>query len=791
MKSLGDIQNSRTRNIVRGLLSRDIKEHLAAATINNLINTASDADISVLFELIFTHPLFSRLPVPEPFPTLPPVTRNLTRLDFQTLGRAVEFQLARIRPLSDRLVSALDAIHQLNSAIVAGDIERAVELARDHPSGHGYSLVYLRKIAFLNAHYPSHEEIQTLSREVFLEYGFERRNIVALAVVDPMDSSYMYVQLRRSMLDYVANPRINQTARDIVDWVFRPIKSRPAELTSQLQSHGLNSALDALLFILCHRQSNRPFAAQPFSDAIDGLDPRLHAEWSKLANSKLPMDAWYAPDDPQFGDVQFYRQSAAWIENEGVAQFRELMDPLYLDNKTVDRQITPNAERLADAYFSELPPLPSLAVHPDRFELHLDRYNNETAGMLARTAAIVRLVRSGAKSVTLTSDELVTLMDNAADLSTLLTLGELRDFFQAAPPDHMHRYIAEAIVSDASGLNVDRHRYRRILQQIVLEDHGGDLVAFVKALNAKARNVGLHLYGTLTEAFLVQLFGLFEKTDQVYEVRAELLEWYGGQESDPSSTDRAASLRVDQLLQRIRGDIDDVRMYVDPLRFDQWLADNTIEAISSALRTSSISDAEIREFREAGNFIDQRKPLHQLATVLQRGFNEFCSDKRYGVDSYIGRRIRHGTLKGFMFTQLLPIFSNERHEGLLAIPEIARYVDKWLDDYSNHIAHWGNETFQVRSKAKPQGLILPTISTPARTERTRTALRDMISAYQEEQNIGQVHQAIFAHCWHLLETDLALIRAVIDDGRRTWGYLKSPPLLKLAGTEFRKEISKV
>ena len=95
-------------------------------------------------------------------------------------------------------------------------------------------------------------------------------------------------------------------------------------------------------------------------------------------------------------------------------------------------------------------------------------------------------------------------------------------------------------------------------------------------------------------------------------------------------------LRLDQKLRKIRGEIDDNRIYVDPLRFGQWLLANQVGGI---LKPEQIELKDIDEFKAFGDFAFNRQPHVQMAILLQNAFSEFCGDKRYGIHSSLGRRI--------------------------------------------------------------------------------------------------------------------------------------------------------
>ena len=231
-------------------------------------------------------------------------------------------------------------------------------------------------------------------------------------------------------------------------------------------------------------------------------------------------------------------------------------------------------------------------------------------------------------------------------------------------------------------------------------------------------------------------------------------------------------------------------------RFTQWLEDNLLDELSALLQGERIEDSEINSFKEFGDFATNRQPHIRLAIVLQAAFQEFCSNKRYGVDSYLGRRIRHGTLKGVMLNQLQAIFQNQKYTPILEIRTANVLINDWLAAYEHSIELWGKEAFQIRSKQKPKGAILVDVTSPEKLETTRTALRDIRNIFTETHSLAMVNLAIIEWCWRLIEKDLSIIRMSIDFGRTHWGVLSRidlrdacPDEQKALATELCREVN--
>jgi hypothetical protein len=146
------------------------------------------------------------------------------------------------------------------------------------------------------------------------------------------------------------------------------------------------------------------------------------------------------------------------------------------------------------------------------------------------------------------------------------------------------------------------------LQNTVKSDFDGDLVAFVESFHGIAPRISNYFFHLLTEPFLVQLYDLFATPSQVYEARAKLLDWHALRFSDPTSSDRAKTLRINQRIQRVRGEIDDTRVYVDPYRFAEWMDENCLPELSLSLSDDQLDPTKLHDFRDIGDYTHRREP---------------------------------------------------------------------------------------------------------------------------------------------------------------------------------------
>ena len=294
---------------------------------------------------------------------------------------------------------------------------------------HGYSNVILLKLAYALAQFGSDAEVASYCNEELEKYGITRRYSIALAAVDMMDEVYPFITLRKNLLDYL-DQRRTTISYNIVNSQFQPIRSQRDDVSAQLQSHGLFSVLDVMVFIFIHRYNVAVLDWLGVANIVDPhIDEHLYRQWIKLSTSCCPSSYVINSEDPEYDDKTFYRQSIAFIEYRSVSQFRNGIDPYFVDNKS--KPIIRNVESstFATKYFRRATSLSAITGEPRTFKLRLDEYDNNCAGSFLRTVAFIHLLRSGARSTEINAPQMLSLLNNTTKIAELAHIEELRNFF--------------------------------------------------------------------------------------------------------------------------------------------------------------------------------------------------------------------------------------------------------------------------------------------------------------------------------------------------------------------------
>ncbi len=756
--SLFAIKSKTVRNILRGILAAD-EPSVSRQAMRRLKKEATSSDLFRAFQFLISSPTAQHVPLAPIFPANIEDCTSAPYLGDSRLEAELAIQKARFGASEQELLRAIFSVKQINEAVFERDGVRVSQLLQKHTDDFGISLFLMRKALSLR-----HTEF---SKEAGLQLGAaidpflsRRRHLLAVAFEDSVDEQLSYIPVRRTFLSHVKNARIARAISPVLQDFLSPYSWPPEQSLAPLEAYSRWGALDSLEFLERCLSDHSPRLKDDVAEKIHGVIPEsVHRAWIDAFGEISFKDVVdLLQGDPDLLEYRVFRHSLAWSEVHDVMEYRRRiemgfghrLDGLFQEGETdqtlVDSGISKVDHLLPSGALSDLPELP---------------IDTRTCGTFHRTLALAGALNASGSTLEIAGGkDLLRLLDRTMDVSLLLSLPELTKFIPMRSGDKLYEYLRTALRFDAEENRVSDHAYRRATQDIVGQDFGGDIVKFAQYLDDDAPNVAEHLFATCNEYFLTELYLLFEDSSAVIDAQADLLEWYGESREDEDAALRAKSHRLNLRLRKVRGSIDDTRIYVDQLKFQYW----AMETIASSLRElASISDA-ISDPGEATPNLDDpiaavEDPRAKLFQVLNLAYKEFCTNEFYGVDSYIGRRIRHGTLHGVLVAELKEPVHAIADQFALSAPEFSGFVRLWHTKVEAVVRTFGLELLRIRSSERKAGLIIPTIGDSDKRSTALNMFNSVASALAEDRGAGVAISYIYDFCWLLLEIDLKRLRA--------------------------------
>jgi len=739
---INKIGSLRVRNIVRGMLANPDPSAVKSG-LNKISLIASDADYKASLIILRNSQLFRSNSVTRYFPRR--FSRPPELPDYQ-VREIVEC----INENREKLVRLIDTAVTIVNHVSSNDFTLGVNSAKNLASEEGVS-IFLLRICYLIKNRSDRSELtkQVDSLLESIQASNMRYPQLAIRELSNPNTEYLNIREKISLADAGA---MSYIAKSFIDHIPRSQN----QFQNILKSYFGVSLLDALFYYMSVARSGL------FADT-KALDESLVSSFGRLASLR-PSREYAETEDP---GLAFFRDGFLLIELDECFEYRTCHAAIYnnLEDKAFTR--TPFESSLISKYFSNIRSLQDVEQFVD-----VELLNNEVDAQpwFERSNGLVYFLEKTDGQVI---DEVVfvELMSLTRDIGVICPKRYLISMSQKAETDEFKLVVAcLAYVKTRTQLN--EHELRETIQEVAMSKFASNITGLLDHLYLKSPAVTEHLIQVLDETFLTKLFDIVDRPNTAIEFRAEMFEWYSGKTGDLTYLDRAKNLRIDVQINKAKGTIDDARIYVDPVKFTQWFTDNLLNELLILLGEISVRGepavVSIAWDKVKAGITD----IEQVGTILISAYEEFCSNNKFGIASYIGRRIRHGTLKGTGFSDVKAFRHRPEFANLFASVDFDQCFGIWLKGYEDCLNQMRDKYIQIQDKKKPEGLITLDFKTVAKRITANHMLYEVIKSFHHNKNGQEIPYIITEYCWRLVEEDLASIRGFIMDQKAKFGVFR-------------------
>jgi hypothetical protein len=740
-------------------------EKSAKRAFERLRREAGPADAAIAFAILQGAP--DTHPLPPPPPPFPETCQDVDRAPFYAAA-PLEIELCaqglRLARHSDKLIAAIHKVAELNEAILEGDADLAAMLFAQYGEEYGISFMVAQKAISVRHSGGATGDRRSVHSNVIAPFLSPRRQVIAVAFEDSIDGERDYIRVRRTFLNFVTKGQLETCDAAIIADLFAPHRLEGAAPSQRIQAYGRWSALDCTAALYRLRRTLQLADDADGIGLIDAVIPKgVASAWEQAFPTidVMRLLSRIGIED-QFFDRALFAHIPAWSEYNELFDHRlgiEVAMAERLDGRfpVVMKQAASIVEprRRIDEMLADGPP-----------RLSLGEIDPASSGGFHRTIALVASLEAGTLQEP-DGENLSALLDQTIDVASMFSREELARLLPRKRDDLLYEFLRTAVVNDQEESKVSYHALRRSLQQLVISRFGGDIVKLLEHVDTERHHVSRYLYNLCSEAFLTELYDLFEEADQVTEAHANILEWWGDRANDEDAQLRARSHRLTLRLRKVRGAIEETRIYVDPLRFIAWIS----ETYSGELRTLALqADAILADPDRSTNLKDRVKvavqPRMKLLALLDRCYEEFCTNKFYGVTSFIGRRIRHGTLHGHLVLEMKPEIEKAISEFRYIAPRFAVFLESWFAKFDAAVQTMAADRVHVRSKEKLRGLIVATIDEAEKSQAANRMIEEVAKSMAERPQLAMSAALIHEYCWLVFESDLNRTREAMEELRR-------------------------
>ncbi len=724
--------DKKTRNKVRAILSRgDVKTMAGLSVLRGKLGK----DQSLALDSILNSPaLLKAVKTSNPFPKTSPffdTVQPLIDVGLPELLRGIEASVAAHK---ERLLQLAEHLQDIDKLYSKHEITACRDRIAAVIESSGWSHALLRRIVLIRENLPK-GSVDDRIEELIQMAGIKSAPVASLIHAYSLDQNILTI--KRSVLNIPDKGAINRYTRSIARLSVLPFADSVQDLNAFLSEVEKCSLIDAVIL-------------SKFNAHLFHLDnyPAL-TEVAKALGSDDLFESLVRTYDPANSESEYslFKQCSVWMEYEPVRRYRILIDNYYDASPEEVCALPPDlAHRLREWVGN--PTLQDL-VSGKAFTQH--GYGAlvqlELSGTTTRSALFNYWLAESQGQIGFEKEDLLKLMGVTRDLARTVPIRAVRTAAKLAK-DGLVRLILLLLLAKRSKNELDSFLLRRLLEETAAQYHNGSLVELVRSYEKSHPYVAEYIYDLATEDFLAKLTRLAPHRADIPEIRASLHEWMASFKSDEYFLQRARAVRIDHQINRVRNEIDDHRIYVDPSRFSSWIEDEMTIELNNALTSTGSGKKGVAITCDETT----------ISMLMRQAYSAFVSNAIFGIASYLGRRIRHGTFHGHLYSSVVnSIEKSERFKPLFEGPHFSSKWEAWKGIYNKAIEAIISERLHVYSKVKPLGLLTPESYSAAKQEVLAAAVKSISSNYVETTSTAGIDQIMIDYCWRLAELDLVAI----------------------------------
>ncbi|WP_194406204.1 hypothetical protein [Bradyrhizobium sp. CCBAU 53351] len=701
------------------------------------------------------------------------------------LANELGLQVARLNHHASRVKPALESLAAINDHLIAGRLMEVEAALAAHKKSHGLSLIVLKKdlLAALER-----SGLPGLSRRYKVLTAHAQSTAWALLahyVYDLIDPTYNPTRAVQRWLR-LAERRVAEHpwfARILQDEVLTRIEGAPA-MSCSLLRYSATSLLD--LAILVWRKRNIHSREQAVQDAYSNLaSPLKSILEDRFTAQPIQVSRMYSRK-ARLPDVEIYRTSFFFDDIASVVQWRSEFHGLIFAERYegVPVNIDSNGRRLSDA-------ADQIAADPTRMNRIIEGLADWENGFLGDNPDVERrsflLAVVVAESVRRLSrnpqgdpSEIAELLADTDDIQFFTssgTLKQLRDSDLACNSLLLTFVLWELIYRRDRTQDNELDRRLAFMRLFAGNSPLVEVLGQIAVANPSAATL---LAKTCSRTFLERLFMMMSSVKDVLEARLSICRWLIDRK-DPSSDnlqEESEALVRELANLEARSDLDSTRVHVDEESIREWF--ETLHATSvTRYKQTALAEGPVTSFGSLLTFfstvekaVDDFTAETQigseflLVAIVDATLKAFVSDRTFGLDAYLSRRIRHGTLNGHVMTPITRVLGqltdhvklhgrahdSSDHSGALV------FAQEFREFLSSELDHARKDVIQIRSPEHPQGLIQAQWRTAGNIQHLDAMIARVRGRVIETGGSYDIFPDIYSFCWDCLESDLAQLR---------------------------------
>ncbi len=460
---------------------------------------------------------------------------------------------------------------------------------------------------------------------------------------------------------------------------------------------------------------------------------------------------YYRPHDQNTTlSLDLYRVTSAFLERPKFAAYRNKLD------QVIGARLM--AEIIDGKVYTVSKPFNNKSLLLSQDSSPLEEVLDVSLDIFYRTFLFLRFIGDRTNILDLSKDEIRFVFENTLCLDTLLTEEEMRMLYLTAPSEtkSLVSILALALFRTRSiDPDVD-FEFRTDFISLVKTEHNGSIINFINNLLQDSPQIANYIVGSLDEVTLEKMYTLVKNASEASQIRCDILRAVGQRLNRIEYFIEADAITTRSKVSKLQQYFDSSRMYVDSVAMKKWLDSNPtisteqyrslypkIEARISSVENKSGVESNVLFIQVT----DQDEYL--ISQIAKDAFEQFCLNAEFGIESYLGRRIRHNTLDGVTTDTVDVVFRKAEYGIVMSNPGMRRTVEAWMTLYKSIIDKLRREHLQFKSN---NSFFNPVLDLEDST--TKENIRSLCSALRSAGRGEFLNDLVIAFCWKQITPQL-------------------------------------
>jgi hypothetical protein len=448
--------------------------------------------------------------------------------------------------------------------------------------------------------------------------------------------------------------------------------------------------------------------------------------------------------------MNLYRLSSAFMERPELAQLRNIFDRTIGVRLISELTLNRKPEKLNIKIGKEQLLSKSASVMVGKFQMETD--------IFLRTFLFLNFIADKSNILNLSKDEIKFIFENTEGLDVLLREDEIRTLYITASSTtkSLVAVLALALFRKKSiDPDID-FEFRSDFIEHVKSRHNSSVMEFITSLLQDSPQIANYLVVSLDVTTLEKMYSLIANASAASKTRGEILRAIGQRLNRIEYIIEADAIITRSKLSKLQHYFDSSRMYVDSIEMKKWLDTNPSISTEQYRALSSRIDALI----SSSDNLDAKKANQLLIDlngedefiifqIVKEAFEQFCLNTEFGIESYLGRRIRHNTLDGVTSDTVDAVLRKPEYAVLRASRSMQRVIDLWLESYKSIIDKLRRDQLQFKN-----GGTLFNPSLDLSDPYTRENIRKLSNTLSTTSGTEILNELVVAFCWRQITPQL-------------------------------------